>query len=83
MASILKAKGHSAERVVRSTKEECLKRRLLLGERHLRRTIAEFVAHCSSRTVRPLDKRIDSVIAMVSYAWLEKGGKAPTSLERT
>ena len=34
-----------AERFVRSIKEECLNRVMLLGERHLRRTIAEFVAH--------------------------------------
>jgi putative transposase len=34
-----------AERFVRSIKEECLARVILLGERHLRRTIAEFVAH--------------------------------------
>ena len=34
-----------AERFVRSTKEECLNRVILLGERHLRRTIADFVAH--------------------------------------
>src|SRR4029453_15632936 len=34
-----------AERFVRSIKEECLDRVVLLGERHLRRTIAEFVAH--------------------------------------
>jgi transposase InsO family protein len=32
-----------AERFVRSIKEECLNRVLLLGERHLRRTLAEFV----------------------------------------
>jgi putative transposase len=30
---------------VRSIKEECLSRVVLLGERHLRRSIAEFVAH--------------------------------------
>jgi putative transposase len=35
----------SATRLVRSIKEECLNRVLLLGERHLRRTIAEFVVH--------------------------------------
>jgi putative transposase len=35
----------SATRLVRSIKEECLARVILLGERHLRRTIAEFVAH--------------------------------------
>jgi transposase InsO family protein len=29
---------------VRSIKEECLERVILFGERHLRRTIAEFVA---------------------------------------
>ncbi len=34
-----------AERFVRSIKEECLERMILLGERHLRRTIREFVAH--------------------------------------
>ena len=34
-----------AERFVRSLKEECLERVIPLGERHLRRTIAEFVAH--------------------------------------
>jgi transposase InsO family protein len=34
-----------AERFVRSIKEECLERVIPLGERHLRRTIAEFVAH--------------------------------------
>jgi putative transposase len=33
-----------AERLVRSIKEECLDRVILPGERHLRRTIAEFVA---------------------------------------
>ena len=34
-----------AERFVRSINEECLNRVLLLGERHLRRTMSEFVAH--------------------------------------
>jgi putative transposase len=34
-----------AERFVRSIKEECLNRVIPLGARHLRRTIAEFVAH--------------------------------------
>jgi putative transposase len=34
-----------AERFVRSIKEECLDRVIPLEERHLRRTIAEFVAH--------------------------------------
>src|SRR5262245_21931004 len=34
-----------AERFVRSIKEECLNRVLLLGERHLRHTMSEFVAH--------------------------------------
>jgi transposase InsO family protein len=34
-----------AERFVRSVKEECLDRLILLGERHLRRALAEFVAH--------------------------------------
>jgi transposase InsO family protein len=34
-----------AERFVRSVKEECLDRIIPLGERHLRRTLQEFVAH--------------------------------------
>jgi putative transposase len=34
-----------AERFVRSIKEECLDRVIPFGERHLRRTIAEYVAH--------------------------------------
>jgi transposase InsO family protein len=34
-----------AERFVRSIKEECLARVIPLGERYLRRTIAEFVTH--------------------------------------
>jgi len=34
-----------AERFVRSIKEECLDRMMLLGERHFQRAVAEFVAH--------------------------------------
>ena len=34
-----------AERFVRSIKHECLKRMIPLGDRHLRQTIAQFVAH--------------------------------------
>lgn len=34
-----------AERFVRSIKEECLDRVIPLGERHFRRTLAEFVVH--------------------------------------
>jgi transposase InsO family protein len=34
-----------AERFVRSIKHECLNRVVPFGERHLRRTIAEFVEH--------------------------------------
>jgi transposase InsO family protein len=33
------------EHFVRSIKEECLNRVIPFGERHLRRTIAEFVEH--------------------------------------
>jgi putative transposase len=35
-----------AERFVRSTKHECLNRVIPFGERHFRRTIAEYVEHC-------------------------------------
>jgi transposase InsO family protein len=34
-----------AERFVRSIREDCLNRVIPLGDRHLRRTLAEFVAH--------------------------------------
>jgi transposase InsO family protein len=34
-----------AERFVRSIKEECLDRLIVIGERHLRRALAEFVMH--------------------------------------
>ena len=34
-----------AERFIRAIKEECLNKVIPLGERHLRRTVAEFVAH--------------------------------------
>ena len=34
-----------AERFVRSIKDECLSRVIPFGERHLRRTIAEFIEH--------------------------------------
>ena len=34
-----------AERFVRSIKDECLSRVIPFGERHLRQTIAEYVAH--------------------------------------
>jgi putative transposase len=34
-----------AERFVRSIKDECLDRMILLGEGHLRRAVREFVAH--------------------------------------
>ena len=34
-----------AERFVRSIKEECLERMILLGEHHLRRAVREYVSH--------------------------------------
>jgi putative transposase len=34
-----------AERFVRTIKEECVNRVIPFGERHLRRTVAEFVTH--------------------------------------
>ena len=35
----------NAERFIRSIKEECLKRVILLGEEYLRRRLAEYVVH--------------------------------------
>ena len=37
-----------AERFVRSIKEECLSRMILLGERHLRRAVTEYARHYHS-----------------------------------
>jgi Group II intron, maturase-specific domain len=39
--------------LVRSIKEECLSRVVLLGERHLRRSVAEFVAHYHAERNHP------------------------------
>ena len=49
-----------AERFVRSIKEECLNRVIPFGERHLRRTIAEYVEHYHrERNHQGLDERTD------------------------
>ena len=42
---VLLGRNIGDKRFVRSIKEECLERVILLRESHLRRTIAEFVAH--------------------------------------
>ena len=48
-----------AERFVRSIKEECLERVIPFGERHLRRTIAEYVEHYHlERNHHGLDNRL-------------------------
>jgi hypothetical protein len=39
-----------AERFVRSIKEECLDRLILLGESHLRRALAEYVVHTGAQS---------------------------------
>ena len=53
-----------AERFVRSIKEECLNRVIPLGERHLRRTLAEFVAHYhGERNHQGLEQRADRASA--------------------
>lgn len=50
-----------AERFVRSIMEECLHRVIPLGEQHLRRTIAEFVAHDhSERNHQGIGNEFDS-----------------------
>lgn len=40
-----------AERFVRAIKEECLNKMIPLGERHLRRTVAEFVPTISVNAI--------------------------------
>jgi transposase InsO family protein len=48
-----------AERFVRSIKEECLDRVIPLGDRHFRRAVTEFVAHCHrERNHQGLDIRL-------------------------
>jgi putative transposase len=48
-----------AERFVRSIKQECLDRMILIGERHFRRAVAEFVAHYHhERNHQGLDNRL-------------------------
>ncbi len=42
-----------AERFIRSVKEECLNRVIPLGERHFRRTLAEFVVHYNRASYCP------------------------------
>ena len=48
-----------AERFVRSIKEECLERMILLGEHHLRRVVREYVSHYhSERNHQGLDNQL-------------------------
>ena len=48
-----------AERFVRSIKEECLARMIILGEQHLRHAIEEYVAHYhGERNHQGLDNRL-------------------------
>ena len=48
-----------ATRLVRSIKEECLNRVIPFGERHFRRTIAEYVEHYHrERNHQGLDERL-------------------------
>jgi hypothetical protein len=59
-----------AERFVRSIKEECLDQLILIGERHFRRAVAEYVAHTQGeRKYQGLDNRLISgppVVRMTS-----------------
>ena len=47
-----------AERFVRSIREECLDRMIPFGERHLRRTIAEYVEHYRDRNHQGLNNSL-------------------------
>ena len=67
-----------AERFVRSIKEECLNRVILLGGRHLRRTIADFVAHyhgernhqgIDNELIQPLGQA-DAQVLFAASAWV-------------
>jgi hypothetical protein len=51
----------NAKRFVRSINEECLDRLIMLGERHLRRTLSEFVVHYhAERNHQGLDNELIS-----------------------
>jgi len=53
-----------AERFVRSIKEECLNRVIPIGDRHLRRMIAEYVEHYHrAESPRPGQRLIEGVSA--------------------
>jgi putative transposase len=53
-----------AERFVRSIKEECLNRIIPLGECHLRRTIADSVAHYNGGRCQVVRERLDNAGAV-------------------
>ena len=56
----------SATRLVRSIKEECLERLIPIGERHLRRAVAEYIEHYhGERNHQGLDNRLISGLPVI------------------
>jgi transposase InsO family protein len=58
-----------AERFVKSIKEECLDRLILIGDRHLRRAVPEYVDHYhAERNHQGLDNRLISALPVMQMA---------------
>ncbi len=63
---------HTSERFVRSIKQECLERMVLLGEHHLRMVVREYVAHYQQeRNHQGLDNEL--IVALRGGAGAEGG----------
>ena len=71
-----------AERFVRSTKHECLNRVIPLGERHLRRTVAEFVEHYHGERLHQGlgNELMDGRRSMASIGFAVDNGSAGSSI---
>jgi transposase InsO family protein len=54
-----------AERLVGTTRRECLDRILILGRRHLEQVLAEYVAHYNEHHPRGLDQQAPRALGLV------------------
>ena len=80
-----------AERFVRSIKEECLNRVIVLGECHLRHALAEFVVHdhaernhqgLDNALIQPLPRMEPSGPVRVGSGWVACSTITPGSIEK-
>ena len=54
-----------AERLVGTTRRECLDRILIFGRRHLEQVLAEYVAHYNEHRPRGLDQQAPGTLGLV------------------